>query len=431
MPPADFGSSPQLNMLVCPVGTIGDWNPMLAIAEEMLARGHRVTMLGNEAFGDAAKSLGAEFVSVHGADRLASLKRPEFLDYQAGYRRHLPVQCLEPLAQTYAEIEARYEPGRTVVVAANWCFAARVAQEKLGVPTATMLTDAHMLRSARGIYRMPRPMLLGRWVFPFYVRLQFWVADLLYIDPLCRDELNRFRGNLGLKPIRRVLDTWSNSPQLLLGMFPDWWGPPQPEWPAHVRLCGFPVYDGKDVRPLSDATLNFLAEGEPPVVFSPGNSSLHSREYFVAAIEACQRLKRRALLITKNVAELPDVDAAQIHQVEYAPFQSLLRQACAVVHQAGTGTVAATMRAGLPHVSIPSFFNQPDLAVRLERLGIGTTIEPQCVSADRLANALEKVLNSNDVARRCREVQARFGPPQEAARLATDYVEQLALSHAR
>jgi rhamnosyltransferase subunit B len=428
MPRIEAETSNPLNLLLCPVGTVGDWNPMLALAAEMLRRGHRVTMLGNEAFADSASLVGAEFVPVHGADRLAYLKRPECLSYQTGYRHHLPVQCLEPLRRTYEELVARYEPEHTVVVAQNWCFAARVVQEKLGVPTATVLTDAHMLRSARGIFRMPRPMILGKWVLPSYMRLQFLLADLLYIDPLCRRELNAFRSQLGLQPIRRVMDRWWNSPDLLLGMFPDWWGPPQPEWPDNVRLCGFPVYDGSEARPLTEATLRFLDSGTPPVVFTPGNSQLHTRTYFKAAIEACRRLGRRAVLITKNRDVLPTFNPAEVHQVDYAPFQLLLARACAIVHQAGTGSVAAAMRAGLPHVSIPTFYNQPDLAARLERFGIGRTIAPKRVSTATLTAAIRALLDSPNVARRCREIQGRFGAPDEAARRATDWVERLAVS---
>src|SRR5262245_60664096 len=108
-----MSSQPKpLNVLVCPVGTIGDWNPLLAISVELLKRGHRVTMIGNDAFEHLAVEIGATFVGVHGAERLEFLKRPECLTYGGGYRYHLPVQCLEPLRPTFAALRERNEPGR-------------------------------------------------------------------------------------------------------------------------------------------------------------------------------------------------------------------------------------------------------------------------------------------------------------------------------
>ncbi|MCE9603515.1 MAG: glycosyltransferase [Planctomycetia bacterium] len=414
-----------LNLLLCPVGTIGDWNPMLALATEMVERGHRVTMIGNDAFSQAAVNVGAEFVGVHTADRLEYLKRPECLSYQDGYRRHLPVQCLEPLKSTYDALAARNEPGRTVIVAANWSFGARIAQESLGIPTVTLHTDPHTLRSARGIYRMPRPMIVGDWVFRWFMRLQFYVADRFYIDPLCRTELNRFRAEFGLAPMRRVMHQWWNSPDMVLAAFPDWWGAPQPEWPKQTHVVGFPVYDAAPGQGLSAETLQFLDAGTKPIVFSPGNSHLHTKAYFQAAIEACRRLGRRGILITKRREEIASSLSDDILHLNYAPFQALLPQASAVVHHAGVGSIAAALRAGVPQVSIPSNFNQPDAAARAERLGVGRTVHESRVSADTLARALRQLLDDPAVEKRCREIAGRFGPREEPARRTTDLVESL------
>lgn len=418
----------SLNILICPVGTLGDWNPLLAVAVELLRRGHRVTMIGNEAFERHAVEIGAKFAGVHAAHRLEFLKRPECLTYSGGFRYHLPVQCLEPLRPTFAALRELNEPGRTVVVASNWSFAARVAREALAIPTVTVHTDPHTLRSARGILRMPPPMVVGDWVFRWYMRLQFYVADRFFIDPLCRDELNDFRAEHGLAPVRRVMHEWWNSPDLILGLFPDWWGVPQPEWPRQTRLVGFPVYDRNEHLKLSEPTQRFLAAGSKPIVFSPGNSPLHSQRYFAAAAEACRKLGRRGLLITKRRDELPTSLPADVVHSEFEPFQELLPHAAAVVHHAGTGSIAAAFRAGVPQVSLPSNFNQPDAAARVVRLGVGRTLDADRITAAGLAGALAELTTSPEVAGRCREIAARFGPPRDAARRAADFVEGLIFS---
>ena len=42
------------------------------------------------------------------------------------------------------------------------------------------------------------------------------------------------------------MDQWWHSPQCVLGLWPEWFGPIVPDWPGQTRLCGFPLYDEKD-----------------------------------------------------------------------------------------------------------------------------------------------------------------------------------------
>lgn len=232
----------RLNLLLCPVGSLGDMHPMFAIADEARRRGHRITLLANEEFEKSAVDLDGEFVAVQDAETLRAMTDdPRSYTYATGYRRHLPVQCVEPMRRLYAALAERSGPADTVIVASNWAFGARIASEKLKIPLATVHTDPHTLRSARGIEKMPPPMIVGPWVARWCSRLQFWVADHLLIDPLCRGAVNEFRGALGLPPVSRIMHEWWNSPQLILGLFPDWWGKPQPEWPRQTWLVGFPV----------------------------------------------------------------------------------------------------------------------------------------------------------------------------------------------
>ena len=63
------------------------------------------------------------------------------------------------------------------------------------------------------------------------------------LDPTVVPALNEWRRELGLPPVTRVFSDWIHSPQRVIGLFPDWFGNPQPDWPAAVRLTGFPLYD--------------------------------------------------------------------------------------------------------------------------------------------------------------------------------------------
>src|SRR5438477_82433 len=75
-------------------------------------------------------------------------------------------------------------------------------------------------------------------------RAAYRLADALVLDRLLARPVNAARAELGLPPVRRVLGAWRHSPQCVLGLFPEWFAPPQPDWPAATRLTGFPLYDG-------------------------------------------------------------------------------------------------------------------------------------------------------------------------------------------
>ena len=85
------------------------------------------------------------------------------------------------------------------------------------------------------------------------------------------------------------------------GLFPDWFGPPQPDWPANTRPVGFPLWDAprRTRRTVADEVREFLAAGTPPIAFSPGSANHEAHQFFAAAVDACQRLGRRGILLTK------------------------------------------------------------------------------------------------------------------------------------
>ena len=72
-------------------------------------------------------------------------------------------------------------------------------------------------------------------------RLQWLLVDRLLIDPTIGAALNRHQIPLGLPPVRRVFRDWINQANVVVGMFPEWFAQPQPDWPSNLRLTGFPL----------------------------------------------------------------------------------------------------------------------------------------------------------------------------------------------
>ena len=147
------------------------------------------------------------------------------------------------------------------------------------------------------------PLVIGhvrvpRWV-PLGARRWLWRRiGARLIDPVVLPGLNRRRRALDLPPVRDALPYLFGVADLSLALFPPWFGPTQPDWPRPLLHGGFPLFDPDPDAPLSPELQRFLAEGAPPIVFTPGTGNRQAAAFFAAAVAAVQRLGRRAIFLT-------------------------------------------------------------------------------------------------------------------------------------
>jgi UDP:flavonoid glycosyltransferase YjiC (YdhE family) len=233
-------------------------------------------------------------------------------------------------------------------------------------------------------------------------RTLWWVIDRAFVDPHLAREINRLRRDLGLGRTSRIFNTWLHSPQRAIGLFPDWFAPPQPDWPPQLRLTGFPLYDEADQHAISPALDRFLYGGTPPIVFTPGSANRAAAAFLRTAAEAAARVNRRALLLTRYSEQVPSPLPPSVHHEPYVPLSRVLPRCAAIVHHGGIGTCAQGLAAGIPQLVMPLGFDQPDNAARLERLGVGRWIVPRRFTAPRVAEALIAMLDNPTVEARCR-----------------------------
>src|SRR5207249_220575 len=135
---------------------------------------------------------------------------------------------------------------------------------------------------------------------------------------------NAFRAELGLPPVQRLMHVWWHSPQRVIGLFPGWFCPPQPDWPPETVLTSFPLWDSAANTEMPAEAEAFLQAGDPPVVATPGTTNRFSRTFFAAVADGCQRLGLRAMLMTRHHEQLPDRLPDGIRAFSYVPFSRLL-----------------------------------------------------------------------------------------------------------
>jgi UDP:flavonoid glycosyltransferase YjiC (YdhE family) len=409
-----------MRVLLATVGTDGDVFPHLGLGASLLARGHRVTVAAPEPYRDRAQGLGLEFTPLVTAEEAGRMLADPDL-WHPLKSGPMMARWGAPMIGRQYELLARLarEPG-TVLVANPGVLAARVVQEKLGVPTATLLLQPGLLPSSTAPPEMVAGLTIPPWL-PHWARgLYWWVVDAAG-GALVGRSLNAVRRSLGLPPVRRLFRWWL-SPELVIGLFPDWYAEPQPDWPPQMRLAGFGHFDGGKCG-LPEEVEEFCRSGPPPVAFTLGTGMAHAGPFFRAAVAACERAGLRGLLLTRYTdlisARLPPA----VRHCAFAPFRRLLPLCRAVVHHGGIGTTAAALEAGGPQVVLPLAWDQPDNAARVARLGVGVALGPRQRSAGHLARALIRV-RVPEVRERCREFAAKAGA-NDGLQVAAGWVEEL------
>jgi len=413
-----------LHVLLPTLGSAGDVHPVIALGLALKARMHRATILTNPMFQPLIEKHGLEFLPVGTiADADAAISDPDLWHPRKGFEVVARRVMVPAIAEIYRLIEAHADAD-TVVAASSISLGARVAQDKLGVPTATVHLQPSIIRSLvdqgkMGEFRISasQPM--------WFKRAFFRLVDWAMIDRELKRPLNQFRATLGLAPVNRVFRRWVHSPQCVIGFFPEWFAARQIDWPPHTHLVGFPLWDAADgdarVSPEADACLN---AGEPPVIFTPGSAASSMRRYFLESVEAVRILGVRAMLVTNFQEQLPRELPLGVNAFGYLPFSEVLPRAALLVYHGGIGTLAQTLKAGIPHLVVPNGHDQFDNGWRIEQLGLGRSIPQTRYRAGRAVQAIRAILGDTALKQRCREYAARIDSPT-ALRLACELIEGL------
>lgn len=415
--------------IVSAFGSRGDVNPMLALGRELSQRGWRILFLTSAPYQPLADAAGFESQAMVSQEEFdACLARPGLWSPIEGLRVVLGETATKLLQPTFDLLEQQVEPGNTILVTHPLDFASRIYRDLhpevplVGTVLAPMAirTPGDPAKLTGWSVEIQRPAWL--------VEASYLAADWLFIKKWLGRPVNAFRRQVGLPPIDRVLKSWYLSPDLVLGLFPDWFAPRPDLSPETLRCTGFPLEDG--ATEMSKATTNPIQQlhrqhAQPPIVFAPGTANLQAAGYFQIAADACEDLDLAAILLTEFPQQLPTrLPPGVVHQA-YLPFRTQLPQCRAIVHHGGIGTTSQALAAGIPQLVVPMAFDQFDNARRVERLGCGKTLLHRKLSRRRLVRQLADLLADDSIAARCTEVRGQM-QATDTVRQSVDEIEQLA-----
>lgn len=381
-------------LVLAPYGSLGDLHPFLALAIEMRRRGHEIILCTLEVYREKIEMLGFKLFPMR--PRISPDDRElarEMMDTRNGSEKIIRELMLENIRPMFEDLMAATK-GADVLIAGEIVLASHSVAEKRNIKliTTTLAPLSMFSTYEENIY--PNALFLRYLNFlgrPFH-KIVFRGMEKVVSSWL--KPYQEFRREIGLSEDHNPIIDGKFSDFLHLAMFSGVLGKPRPDWHIPTVQTGFCFYDGqKDLGEMPADLEAFLDLGEPPIVFTLGSAAvMDARDFFEQSIAAAKLLNRRAVVLYGVFNEPPKgLDEKRV-AFDYAPFSRIFPRAACVVHQAGVGTTAQVLCAGVPALIMPFSHDQPDNAARCERLGVARTIGRDHYNSANSAKQLRKLL---------------------------------------
>ncbi|MGG6269743.1 glycosyltransferase [Leptolyngbya sp. AN03gr2] len=402
-------------------GSLGDLYPLIGLAIELRDRGHEIIFATVKDYRSRIEAIGFEYRPMRPDHvRMDDEKMLELMmDLRKGPERVFRDYYLPSIRDMYSDLTAAAE-GADLIVAGELIYAARIVSEVMQIPWVLCVL------APLSFFSIYDPLVLPAYEGLDKLRIFGTGANRAvinfakFISRNWGEPLHQLRRELGLQPIKHPFvgqDKYST--ELNLALFSSVLGAPQPDWNSKMLQTGFVFFDGQ--AELNPKLEQFLAAGEAPIVFTLGSAAVHTAgNFYQQSLEAVRQLNRRAVfLIGKNPPpeNLPETVIA----IDYVPFSQIFPRASAIVHQGGVGTTGQALRAGKPTIVVPYSHDQPDNALRVERLGTSRTIKRDRYSVSKVVEALTD-LNNPKYAIKAAEV-GEIVRSEDGVKVACDAIE--------
>lgn len=407
-----------MRVLLSALGSSGDVEPFIALAQGLIAAGHEPLLATGHMFAERAASLGIPFRGLGPDGDVKAELQAQFARILA---RKRPIEHLVMVTNTLAEMQLPEVPVLTelvracdIVVYSPLAIATLAATRKFGKPHASV----HFAPIHRADGYSPFGVDLGR----FGNRLA-WKLAIGTVSRATDATLNRLVTANGLAPWRDILFDASHSRELDLIAVSERVVSRDPAWPPETQLTGYWFVDEPAWTP--DRELEQFTS-TPPVVIGFGSMmGFDPRAVTEQILKAVSGLDRPVVLQSGWAAIGAATLPSHVRAVGFVPHRWLFERAACVVHHGGAGTTAAALRAGVPQAIVWHLGDQPIWARKVAELGVGPKARHyRDFNARWLRRALERMLRDEPMRARAAQLGRELRLENGVAR-AVRAIEQL------
>jgi zeaxanthin glucosyltransferase len=402
----------------------GHIHPFGALGRELIARGHRVTLLQMSDIEQLAQAQGLEFAALGQSDHPPgslpeSLSQLGRLDGLAALRFTIRAitRTTEMICRDAPEMIARL--GIDALLVDQTEPAGGAVADHLRLPFVT-ICNALVLNQDAGV---PPPFTPWAYRQNFGARIRnrlgYTVFDRIMhpVEAL----VAKYRKTWGLPALTSSESSFSRLAQI--SQQPASFDFPR-KLPPNFHYVGplrrpmqapspFP-WDKLDGRPLVYASLGTLQNGKEKV--------------FRCFAQACSGLDVQ-LVITHGgglTAEVASSFPGNPLVVSYAPQLDLLQRAALTLTHAGLNTVLDSLACGVPVVAVPITYEQPAIASRIAWTGTGVVLPFSKLTPERLLPVIRLVLDHPEYRTRAQVIKKTIADAG-GVRKAADTIEKIVL----
>ncbi|MFI8001628.1 glycosyltransferase [Streptomyces sp. NPDC086010] len=411
-------------VLVTSFPTTGHFAPLVAIAENLVGRGHEVLFYTGARFEEAVRRAGARFVPY-----------PEEVDYDEhevarrypDYEELTSADRLSFLVQHVFINPAPVHDKRLQELLAE--FPASVVIGEIG----TAATLAMTLRAPRGerpltvqICTTP-PTFESRDTAPYGLGMLPPVNDeeRARYDEMRPQVRQAFAGmqkeaeevfaGMGVELPDFLFNAWCTIPDHLLQLTVADFEYPRSDGPEGFQFIG-PLPPGSPVDAELPAWWSSLPEERPVVVVTQGTVANDDFSQLVTpTLQALADLDVTVVAATARPDGPAVVKATLNHEVPdnayiagFLPFEELLPKSAVLVTNAGYGGVQTALRHGVPLVVGGETEDKPEVAARVEWSGTGVNLRSGSPEPAAIRAAVLEVLNDPRYRRRAEDIGERI-----------------------
>jgi MGT family glycosyltransferase len=244
-----------------------------------------------------------------------------------------------------------------------------------------------------------------------------------------RRHAEELRARHGLAPIRASVTAFAGQMPLYIVPSTPSFDRQRGDLPQSVHYVGPCQWDKPGAAPPVP-WLRELPRDRPLVYVTEGTMHAKPPLLLAAALEGLASLPLQVIATTGNHRDPEtlglDVIPPNARVERWVPHSELLPLADAVVTTGGTGTVLATLSAGVPLVVVPTAWDQPENAWRVAEAGAGIRLAPRRCTPARIRVAVERVLSDPSFRQNARRLGTDLGGAGGAEK-AAELLEDLAL----
>lgn len=352
--------------------TDGDVNPFIKMGIALKKQGFKVRMVTHCYYEDTVKNAGLDFTAIDNRDEYDSLmfdmanykdRSYDLSEIKAFRAKH------ENIEKTYKEVEQLSElcTENTVLIAKNRSeIASLLVSEAKNIPLLLCYMNPIEIGSMKEFEKVMGEELT--------------------------QEANALRKRMGLPAIDNWFD-WQMSPANKIALWERWYYQGNELDENNVIYVGFPNMNTNIHNAYDDSKLNqFFDNNTPKILVSGGTSRQLHEKFYPIAIEACEHLGYKAVVVTRYADKLPAQIPNDFLVQNEIPLNKYISKFDAIINHGGIGTVSEAIRSGVPQLVLGQDVDRPLNGSIVKRLGVGEYLPLLRWDIQNVSEALEKIL---------------------------------------